>query len=125
MSVRAVVALWFLLTIGNVLTAWLLEAGTAFLAWNVAAILLWGPTRRILHLGKWSRVFAALFMAGVLLLFIIMINQLVVSVPSRLPQGPGTTPWWMSIPPFVAALAVAGVARKPARSQPHASAPAA
>jgi hypothetical protein len=125
MSVRTLVALWFLLAIGNVLGVWLLDAGTAFLAWNVAAIILWGPTRRILRLGKWSRVVGAAFVAGILLLFVIMINQLIVSVPSRLPQGPVSTPWWMSVPPVVAALAVASVSRRAVRSPSHTDAPAA
>ena len=124
MSVRTLVGLWFLLAIGNVLGAGLLDAGTAFLLWSVAASFLWGPTRRLLDLGTWSRVVAVVFVAGVVLIFILMIRRVVISVPP-LPQRPVTSRWWLAIPPFVAALAIAGSGRRAAQSKGHSDAPAA
>src|SRR5207244_13034240 len=61
LSVRGLVGIWFLLAAGNVLGAWLLDVGTSFLLWSLAASLLWTPTRRLLHLGTRSRLLAALF----------------------------------------------------------------
>ncbi len=110
MGVRGLVGMWFLLAAGNLLGAWLLDVGTAFFLWSLAASLLWGPTRRLLHLGNRSRVIAALFVVGVLLLFVLRIRNVITNVPP-LPHGPAPPMWWLAIPPFVAALAIASAAR--------------
>jgi len=110
MGVRGLVGMWFLVAAGNLLGAWLLDVGTAFFLWSLAASLLWGPTRRLLHLGNRSRVIAALFVVGVLLLFVLRIRNVITNVPP-LPHGPPPPMWWLAIPPFVAALAIASAAR--------------
>ena len=125
MSVRGLLGIWFLLAAGNVLGAWLLDVGTAFLLWSLAASLLWGPTRRLLHLGTMSRLLAALFVVGVFFFFVLRIRHVMINAPP-LTRGPASPMWWLVIPPFVAALAVAGAARAAGlRRREHPDAPAA
>jgi len=124
LSVRGLVGIWFLLAAANVLGAWLLDIGTSFLLWSLAASLLWTPTRRLLHLGTRSRLLAALFVVGVLFFFVLTIRHVMINVPP-LPHGPAPPMWWLVIPPLVAALAVAGAARGAGLRREHPDAPAA
>jgi len=124
MSVRGLVGIWFLLAGGNVLGAWLLDVGTSFLLWSLAASLLWTPTRRLLHLGTRSRLLAAVFVVGVFFFFVLTIRHVMIDVPP-LPDGPAPPMWWLVIPPLVAALAVAGAARAAGLRREHPEAPAA
>jgi len=124
LSVRGLVGIWFLLAAANVLGAWLLDIGTSFLLWSLAASLLWTPTRRLLHLGTRSRLLAALFVVGVLFFFVLTIRHVMINVPP-LPHGPAPPMWWLVIPPLVAALAVAGAARAAGLRREDPDAPAA
>lgn len=127
MTSRALVGSWFLLAGANLLAGWLLDPATAFFFWSLAASFLWNFTRRHFQFGAWSRILSAIFVFGVLVLFLVTINAAMndavvhgLSSPGR----PRVRSWWLAIVPFVPALAVAYAGRKldPSRRNPGASA---